>query len=386
MSDWSSSSSSSEDWSMSDGEEEIAQYHEETAEELAEQELFKLILGERIEIDEKSETPMETESDDEVHKWDTWKFNANAKNQKNWALDKAFPHLGPGNPILPKSSNPIDDIARDHDIEYSKAKHPLDVFKADQKFLERMSKIKPTSFHEWLARNVGLTGINMKHNFERHFGVLYPKFNASEIESFRENIPNFETWEQQWLSNKARAGHSGFTLITKAKGNTSAIADIINRLLGAGRAKVSNESYPVMNNLKTGLLYKTVRQEENAEKFTIPLQAFIIKYMNKLESTYDKNIQYLLTNPQDKEHLKTFENYIEKLDENIYKDMRSKFNNQLKSEFPELNEITRFWQTDKHVMMINQAIRDFVKSKVTSYDKIMDEYKDLQNSAVINNQ
>ncbi|CAH0563128.1 unnamed protein product [Brassicogethes aeneus] len=57
---------------------------------------------------------------------------------KNWAIFPNYPHLGPGNPIFDAAANEMDNIARTHDIAYQEAKSPLDIYKADERFLRSM--------------------------------------------------------------------------------------------------------------------------------------------------------------------------------------------------------------------------------------------------------
>ena len=91
---------------------------------------------------------------------------------------KNYPHVGPGNKILSKSTNEIDEIARQHDIAYSNAKTTYDVIEADKIFLEHLSKIQPQTWGASVMKQLGLIGIGAKANIEHYTGkIWYPSVN-----------------------------------------------------------------------------------------------------------------------------------------------------------------------------------------------------------------
>ena len=109
-------------------------------------------------------------------------FNA-LRTKKGFTLP-GHNYLGPGNnifdpdlPVGPNNrkewdlppTNKADELARQHDLEYSRAKTVEDVQEADAKFLHA-AKGLPSSFQ----RSVALAGIGTKSYFEKHFGVKYP--------------------------------------------------------------------------------------------------------------------------------------------------------------------------------------------------------------------
>lgn len=110
------------------------------------------------------------------------------------------PHVGPGNPIYPWAKNEVDAIARTHDIEYGAARSVWDVYKADQKFLDRMNAIKPETRSQWWAKQIGSLGIKAKYSFERRFGVAYPTFTEEQLKEMRLN-PEFQKLEKYWQRN-----------------------------------------------------------------------------------------------------------------------------------------------------------------------------------------
>lgn len=95
---------------------------------------------------------------------------------------KNYPHVGPGNKILPEATNPIDNIAREHDIAYGKAKTKEDIYKADQEFLNKMSEIDSKSWSDTGVKSIAKLGIKGKTVIEQTLGrVIYPsKVNTTE--------------------------------------------------------------------------------------------------------------------------------------------------------------------------------------------------------------
>ena len=115
-----------------------------------------------------------------------------------WIPD--HPHVGPGNPIYPWAKTEIDDIAREHDIAYGIANTPWDVYEADKKFLDKMSKVEPKTANEWWAQKIGQLGINIKYGFERKFGIAYPTFTEKQVAEFSKN-PRFKALQNEWKQN-----------------------------------------------------------------------------------------------------------------------------------------------------------------------------------------
>lgn len=95
-----------------------------------------------------------------------------------------YPHVGPGNKILNKAKNVIDNIARTHDIAYGTAKTPTDVLKADEEFIKDMGKVEPKTWGETAVKHISKLGIQAKKNIEQITGhVFYP----SEVNNYASN-------------------------------------------------------------------------------------------------------------------------------------------------------------------------------------------------------
>lgn len=91
-----------------------------------------------------------------------------------WIRD--YPHMGPGNDILPAALNELDDIARKHDIAYHKAKTWNDIYKADQEFIHWISHYTPDKWKDFAVKHIGKLGIQIKHSVEKYLtGVIYPR-------------------------------------------------------------------------------------------------------------------------------------------------------------------------------------------------------------------
>lgn len=91
-----------------------------------------------------------------------------------WIRD--YPHMGPGNDILPAALNELDDIARKHDIAYHKAKTWNDIYKADQEFIHWISHYTPDKWKDFAVKHIGKVGIQIKHSVEKYLtGVIYPR-------------------------------------------------------------------------------------------------------------------------------------------------------------------------------------------------------------------
>lgn len=91
-----------------------------------------------------------------------------------WIRD--YPHMGPGNDILPAALNELDDIARKHDIAYHNAKTWNDIYKADQEFIYWIGHYTPDKWKDFAVKHVGKLGIQIKHSVEKYLtGVIYPR-------------------------------------------------------------------------------------------------------------------------------------------------------------------------------------------------------------------
>lgn len=110
----------------------------------------------------------------------------------NMAIMPGMPHVGPGNPVYYKAYNDLDEIARIHDIAYSNAESPLDIYKADKQMLYTLENTETNTAYEWFVKQVATYGIRTKHTFELMYGVLYPKFNKEQIEFMKENYPEYK--------------------------------------------------------------------------------------------------------------------------------------------------------------------------------------------------
>lgn len=88
---------------------------------------------------------------------------------------KDYPHVGPGNKILPKATNNIDNIARNHDIAYGNAKTKTEIHQADKEFVKEMSKIEPKTWGESAIKHGSKLAISAKNKVEEISGhVFYP--------------------------------------------------------------------------------------------------------------------------------------------------------------------------------------------------------------------
>lgn len=98
-----------------------------------------------------------------------------------------YPHVGPGNKILPKATNPIDNVARNHDIAYDKAKTKEEIFAADKAFKEEMNKVDTKTWKDTAVKHVSKTAISAKNKIEEITGhVFYPsEVNNMELRKFK---------------------------------------------------------------------------------------------------------------------------------------------------------------------------------------------------------
>uniref|UniRef100_A0AAU7DZN4 Structural protein VP1 n=1 Tax=Chaerephon bat parvovirus TaxID=3141915 RepID=A0AAU7DZN4_9VIRU len=87
-----------------------------------------------------------------------------------------YPHVGPGNKILSEAKNPIDAVARQHDIDYSRAKSFDDVQEADRQFIEDMMNVKAESLYESSIKHGSKLAIQAKSTLEKLAGnIVYPR-------------------------------------------------------------------------------------------------------------------------------------------------------------------------------------------------------------------
>lgn len=88
---------------------------------------------------------------------------------------KNYPHVGPGNKILPKATNAIDEIARTHDVAYGNAKNKEDIYKADRKFIKDMKNVQTDGIMDTSVKHISKLGIQAKNTIEEITGkVFYP--------------------------------------------------------------------------------------------------------------------------------------------------------------------------------------------------------------------
>jgi hypothetical protein len=96
-----------------------------------------------------------------------------AKQKALWI--PGYPHVGPFNKIQKAGSNALDEIARQHDIDYEHARTINDVRKADNKFLRELNLLQTEGAYEAGVRYISQLGIATKVQVERLLGkTLYP--------------------------------------------------------------------------------------------------------------------------------------------------------------------------------------------------------------------
>lgn len=140
------------------------------------------------------------------------------QNQRDYSIP-GFPHVGPGNPIYPWYKNKLDNIAREHDIEYSIAKNPWDIYKADEKFMNAMNNIHTAKVDEWFVKHFTKHAIGMKYAWERRYGILYPTFTERQLSQLRQ-LPQFRYMEMKWAQNKYSDLQHNINLLQKVKPTT----------------------------------------------------------------------------------------------------------------------------------------------------------------------
>lgn len=87
-------------------------------------------------------------------------------------------YIGPGNPL--EGQIPVDkddEIAKEHDEAYSKAKTSKDVIEADQKAIDRFKQDYKENGN--LHSLAGQVGLQIKSAVERRIGVIYPSVSGT---------------------------------------------------------------------------------------------------------------------------------------------------------------------------------------------------------------
>lgn len=97
------------------------------------------------------------------------------------------PHIGPRNQILQQGTNPLDEIARTHDIAYGLARTYQDIKEADEEFLKQVNEHTPDSIYDWLIKHIAYTGIGIKYNTQKITGLIYPILPKNH----QDNIKNY---------------------------------------------------------------------------------------------------------------------------------------------------------------------------------------------------
>lgn len=86
-----------------------------------------------------------------------------------------YPHVGPGNKILSKATNAIDNVARNHDIAYMNSLTNEQIRAADREFIEAMKAVPPNTWGETAVKYAAIGGIKAKQLVEGTLGkTLYP--------------------------------------------------------------------------------------------------------------------------------------------------------------------------------------------------------------------
>lgn len=91
----------------------------------------------------------------------------NSENETN--VLKGHHFIGPGNKVgFQPPVNEADAIAKEHDIDYSRAQTQEDVRRADTVAIDKFAKDGS------VPSRIGQFGLTIKHGIETHTGVLYP--------------------------------------------------------------------------------------------------------------------------------------------------------------------------------------------------------------------
>lgn len=96
------------------------------------------------------------------------------KGHEGWLRN--YPHMGPGNKIQGNAVNAIDQIARDHDIDYSNAKSKTNIYDADKQFINTMANAETKTWGDTAVKHLSKTGIYLKNTLEEKIldKVIYP--------------------------------------------------------------------------------------------------------------------------------------------------------------------------------------------------------------------
>lgn len=210
----------------------------------------------------------------------------------NYAILPGNPHVGPGNPIYYKSYNALDDIARNHDIAYSNAQSPLDIYKADKEMLRKLEETPTDAVWPWIVKQIATYGIKFKHQFELQWGVLYPKFSKEQVAFMKENYPEYkqimgEVEERNRDMTKALSQydplvHSRFwTHLSPSSNNT---AGKIKSFMNKWGTKVNNYGLKVSQVWQSGAVWK--------DPYLRDQQQWAERYHEQLESSYINNPEH----------------------------------------------------------------------------------------------
>lgn len=90
-------------------------------------------------------------------------------------LYPTYHYLGPGNPVNNgEPVNSTDEIAREHDITYEKAKFPFEIYNSDFKAINKFFEDYKVTHR--FADLVGAAGLGVKTIFEKVINTnLYPQ-------------------------------------------------------------------------------------------------------------------------------------------------------------------------------------------------------------------
>lgn len=206
----------------------------------------------------------------------------------NYAIIPGYPHLGPGNPIYPVSFNDIDDLARKHDIAYSKAKNYKDVQEADEQFLQDMNGIDNKTVGRWFVKQIGIGGISVKYALERKLGVLYPfvKNNPTKYGINTQEIPTvIEKFGPRNISKPGQTFlNKVFSLILPKKKNTE---------LNDNSIGIDGAARDVQINLHESYRFHNARNQQEKinyifNTFEKDVQTYYDNLLNKYAYTTDK--------------------------------------------------------------------------------------------------
>lgn len=116
----------------------------------------------------------------EIHELRAQELSRHLESKRRGLVPPPFKYLGPGNSIdRGKPYNEIDDDARTHDIEYTKAKEHNQILKSDEDFLRRAGDhiadglSGKGTVSDTFGAVLGGIGIGGKHLFEKSLGTVY---------------------------------------------------------------------------------------------------------------------------------------------------------------------------------------------------------------------